>query len=156
MHSPTPMQPHSGMPPFPAPGMPMPGTVKTARVLLFTIGGLNAITGLFLLVAGAAAPAHTHGDEDGSALSPWILLAIGALSVALAAAAVVLAARFRSGGDGVRAGAIAIGALVAANALINLVSGSGGMAGPGIALGSIVVANCLRRDAAAYFNRPRG
>ncbi|MGH4033480.1 hypothetical protein ACQB60_31615 [Actinomycetota bacterium Odt1-20B] len=80
MHSPTPMQPHPGTPPFPEPEMPMPGTVKTARALLFTIGGLNAVAGLLLLIAGAAAA---------------------------------------------------------------------------IALGGILVANCLRRDAAAYFNRPR-
>ncbi|MEU8760165.1 hypothetical protein [Streptomyces sp. NPDC048659] len=132
----------------------MPGILKAARVLLFIIAGLQILAALALFFAGLAVQSGSVDAADIEDLSAPVLFLIATSGLVLAAAAIVIAARFRSGRGGVRAGAIAIGTLVAVNGLVNLFTG-GGFAGPSIALGCVVLVNCLRKPANDYFNRPR-
>ncbi|MER5887497.1 hypothetical protein ABT160_27090 [Streptomyces sp. NPDC001941] len=139
---------------MPGQELPMPGPVKTSRVLLYVIGGLNVLGGVLLLLAGAAQSGELL-EADGEGLSAAGLYLGGLLSLALAGVAIVLAARFRSGRQGVRIGAAVVGGLVAANGLLSAVTGSGGLSVAGIALGGITLVNCLKGEAAGYFGRPR-
>ncbi|MFJ3905406.1 hypothetical protein [Streptomyces sp. NPDC090025] len=154
----TPPQPNT--PPFapvtahPQSDQVMPGSVKTARVLLFIIGGFQTLAAMMLLFAGLAAQSGSVDTADLEGTAALELILIGAVTLVQAAVAVGLAARFRSGRGGVRIGAIVIGGLIAANGLINLFTG-GGLSVPGIALGGLIGVNCRRRNAIAYFNRPR-
>ncbi|MFE4862102.1 hypothetical protein [Streptomyces sp. NPDC056670] len=131
----------------------MPRTVRTARILLYIVGGLNALSGLLVLTAAAAVSTGTVTDPELAHRSAPVLYLLACLTLALGSVATVLAARFRSGRNGVRTGAIAIGALLAVHGLINLLAGQI-VSGPVVALGAFVILNCRAQDAIAYFRRP--
>lgn len=122
----------------------MPGKVKIARRLLFGLGGLQAVAGLFMVGLAAA----------GKGSPPAVTGATGALSLVLGAASLVVAARFASGGPGVRTGAMVIGGFMVVNALVALVMGQA-TGGVGVALGAMLLANCLAKESAEWFRRAR-
>ncbi|MGT2530024.1 hypothetical protein ACU4GG_25185 [Streptomyces nojiriensis] len=143
------------------PGMPMqmPGLLKTSRVLLFIIGGLQILGGLVMGIGGAAvsgSTSSTGGDVVGGFLVIFALVffAFGGL-------AIFLGAKFANGGNGIRITTIIFGALSVLGSLGNFAntgSGtSGGAAGGvvGLAIGGIILASVVTADGAAWFKRPR-
>ncbi|MFF7729651.1 hypothetical protein [Streptomyces sp. NPDC008001] len=127
--------------------MPMPSRVKTARTMLFVLGGLQTLGGVLLTALAAV------GAPDGQELTRGQAYATGVVGLVLGVASFVVASRFRSGGNGVRIAAAVIGGLILANALISLAMGKL-TGGPGLALGALVLVNCLAKESAAWFRRP--
>jgi hypothetical protein len=132
----------------------MPGTVKTARVLLFVVGGLNVLAALLLAVAGAALQSGEVSTADTEGLSGGLLFFMAVISAALAVAAIVIAAKFGKGGNGVRVGAIVVGSLIIASGAVNVATGNAPSI-VGLAIGVLVVVFSAKQDAKMWFNRPR-
>ncbi|WP_217212221.1 hypothetical protein [Streptomyces sp. AC550_RSS872] len=93
-----------------APMTAMPGSVSAARIMLWVIVGLQAI-GVVLMALGAAAAKDLQDSataQESSALqdalgdSQGVLWGYAAFGVAWAIFAVVLATKFKSGGNGAR------------------------------------------------------
>ncbi|WP_424889682.1 hypothetical protein [Streptomyces sp. XH2] len=145
--APAPQGPYA---PYPhAPVAPeMPRTVKNARIGLYVLGGLNAVGGVLMLAVAGIRAAGTAGT------SPAQLYAIGTVALVLSVVAFVVAARFRSGGNGVRIAGAVVGGLVLLNALVSLATGQW-TGGPGLAFGALVMVGCLKKEAADWFTRPR-
>ncbi|MGK5544876.1 hypothetical protein ACSNOH_09095 [Streptomyces sp. URMC 127] len=144
-----PQQPYA---PYPYPQAPvameMPRGVRTARIGLYVLGGLNVLGGVLMLgVAGSGAA----GAGGASAAQ---LVATGSVGLVLSVVAFVVAAKFRSGGNGVRITGAVVGGLVLLNALLALATGQL-TGGPGLAMGALVLVGCLKKEAADWFTRPR-
>ncbi|ARZ67831.1 hypothetical protein M1P56_27570 [Streptomyces sp. HU2014] len=151
MNTPAPGSPYTGptVPaPYPPVPMEMPGGVRTARVCLWVLGGLSTLGGLIFTAVAAFAE---RGDSEFSRAG---LAGIAVLSLVLGVASLVLAAKFRTGGNGVRVGALVVSGVVLLNALVSLASGAV-VGGPGIALGALVLVNCVKKDGVGWFKRPR-
>ncbi|GAA0352250.1 hypothetical protein [Streptomyces blastmyceticus] len=130
--------------------MQMPRAARTTRILLFVIGGLYALVGPVLITVAAAV------DDLGKAdVSRAALYATGTFTLAVGVVAVVVAALFRKGGNGVRVTAMVIGWIMIANAVIALTAGQAGFMA-GFVSGILIVSNCLKKDTVAWFGRPRG
>ncbi|MEU8551498.1 hypothetical protein AB0C81_31755 [Streptomyces roseoverticillatus] len=125
----------------------MPRGVKHARIGLYVLGGLNVLGGVLMLAA-----AGVKGDVDGTSATQ--LYATGTVALVLSVVAFVVAAKFGSGGNGVRITGAVVGGLVLLNALVSLATGQL-TGGPGLAIGALVLVGCLKKEAADWFNRPR-
>ncbi|MET7788653.1 hypothetical protein ABZS93_18880 [Streptomyces sp900116325] len=133
----------------------MPGTVKSARALLLVVGAGNIVASLWLMMAAATLRTGAMGQ-----------LVIGLLLLAalpfgtLAAAAIVIAAKFTTGGHRVRIGAVAVGSLTVVGSSIiagtaisaKLHNGAWGMA---VAVGALVIVLSTRQDTRDWFDRLR-
>ncbi|WP_329380420.1 hypothetical protein OG625_14885 [Streptomyces sp. NBC_01351] len=141
-------------------GMPMqmPGLLKTSRVLLFIIGGLQIIGGLFM---GLGAAALSGSDSTGAAgdVVGGVLVIIGLVVLALGGLAIFLGVKFAKGGNGIRITTIIYGGLSVLGSLANFTNTetAGGPAGGvvGLAIGGIILASVVTADGAAWFKRPR-
>ncbi|MBW5486567.1 hypothetical protein [Streptomyces bambusae] len=153
---------------YPAAPMQMPGLIKTARVLLFIVAGLQilfgVIFGIVLMAASGAAAGTSVSDEAD------FLAGLGGIMVfilfAFAAWAITLGVKFSNGGSGVRVTTIVYAALFIALSLINFLSAlgassQGGGGGPvvgaiiGLSIGGIILASMVNSAAGAWFKRPR-
>lgn len=139
----------------------MPGLMKTARVLLFILAGLQLLFGLIAGIAIAAAQDLSNGvgsgDETDSLaglgfLAAGLLLALGALSI-------FLGVKFKSGGTGIRVTTIIYASLMILGGIVNVVNGGGGSTTFGglisLAIAGIILAAMVNGAASAWFNRPR-
>ncbi|MFC9948182.1 hypothetical protein [Streptomyces pratensis] len=142
---------------FPGGPTEMPGGVKAARVMLFVIAGLQVIGAIFVALAAAAVNAAKEdptlkedvqfqqlADYSGNAL--WGIVVFAILWGVLA---VVLAAKFGKGGNGVRITAIVFGVITAILGIypfivIGLVH---------TVLAILVVVFVAKSDGGAWFNR---
>ncbi|MGW1460992.1 hypothetical protein ACWD6T_22100 [Streptomyces albidoflavus] len=161
-----PGQPGYGYPQQPGyPGVPgmkpeMPGLMKTARVLLFIVAGLQILLGLVLGVAIGAAKDVANGMETSAADG---LVGLGYALVffllALAVLAIVLGVKFSTGGSGIRITTIVYASLMLLGSLSNLFAGEGGSATFGgiiaLAIYGIILAAMVNSQASVWFNRPR-
>ncbi|MEC4015978.1 hypothetical protein [Streptomyces sp. H27-D2] len=145
------------------PGGPMggpqkaPGTVTTARVLLFVLGGLMIIASLALFAVGAAAQnddVQSAFDDQGMAISGGLFIGLGVLVLAIGILEIIVAAKFGKGGNGVRVTAIVIGAILTVGYVVNLFMGNI-VALLGLAASILIIVYCAKADAKAWFNRPR-
>ncbi|MEU2867650.1 hypothetical protein ABZ769_00350 [Streptomyces olivoreticuli] len=128
----------------------MPRGAKATRVLLFVIGGLYALVGPALITVAAAV------DDLGKAdVSRAALYATGTFTLAVGIVALVVAALFRKGRNGIRVTAVVIGGIMVANAVLALAAGQTGFVA-GFVSGILITANCLKKDTVAWFKRPRG
>ncbi|MFD5028760.1 hypothetical protein [Streptomyces sp. NPDC058373] len=164
-----PGQPGYGYPQQPAyPGGPgmnpmkaeMPGLMKTARVLLFVVAGLQILVGLFFGVAVGAAKDVANGMETDAANGLVGLgYALVFILLALAVLAIVLGVKFSTGGSGIRITTIVYASLMLLGSLSNLFAGGGGSATFGgivaLAIYGIILASMVNSQATAWFNRPR-
>lgn len=91
----------------------MPGTVKSARALLLVVGAGNIVAALWLMTAAVTLQTGAMGQ-----LIIGLLLLAALPFGSLAAAAIVIAAKFTTGGHRVRIGAVVVGTLVIAGSLI--------------------------------------
>ncbi|MCX5399233.1 hypothetical protein [Streptomyces sp. NBC_00102] len=142
---------------FPAGPTEMPGGVKAARVMLFVMGGLSVIgTILFALSAVAVSAAKNDASlqedvqfQQLADYSGGVLWAITVFALVWAVFAIVLAAKFRSGGSGLRVTAIVFGAVTAILGiypfvLVGLVY---------TVLAVLVIVFSANGDGSAWFNR---
>ncbi|MFJ8883152.1 hypothetical protein ACIRJR_07045 [Streptomyces sp. NPDC102402] len=147
------------------PGVPteMPGSVKAARIMLYVLGGFQVI-GAIVMVAGGAwlsdqlSDAETSygssSSQDAADISMGIFVVLGILTLGIALWAILTAAKFSSGGNGIRISAIVYGSLVTLFSVISLLT-TNVFALISIALGIMVIVFCARQDGAQWFQRPR-
>uniref|UniRef100_A0AAU2JUR2 Integral membrane protein n=1 Tax=Streptomyces sp. NBC_00049 TaxID=2903617 RepID=A0AAU2JUR2_9ACTN len=148
------------------PGVPMvmPGLLKTSRVLLFIIGGLQLIIGLVAGIGGAALSSSTSSSSASTAgdLAGGILVIVGLFVAAGGVLAIFLGAKFAKGGNGIRITTIVYASLSLLGSLGNFanLSADGAPTGIfggiiGLAIGGVIMASVVSSDGAAWFKRPR-
>ncbi|MFI5620600.1 hypothetical protein [Streptomyces sp. NPDC051567] len=143
---------------FPGAPLRMPGLLRTARVLLFVIGGLQILLGLLMCVGAAVISGSTGTEGIGSGLTGALLVGIGLVLVVSGGLAVFLGAKFANGGNGIRITTIVFGALGGLSSLSNFAGGSSGAAAGGgisVAVSCIILASVVTGPGAAWFKRPR-
>ncbi|MFJ4687703.1 proline-rich domain-containing protein [Streptomyces sp. NPDC091377] len=130
----------------------MPGTVNTARILLWVIVGLQVI-GTALYGFAAVAANSAEDDETLGAIADYpvgLMWGIAFLALAWLVWAAVLATKFNSGGNGVRITILVFGILTAVFALIFTVLGV-----VHIVMGILIAIFAGNANGKAWFNRPR-
>ncbi|GAA1906615.1 hypothetical protein GCM10009716_15720 [Streptomyces sodiiphilus] len=154
--------PPGGMPPggqWGAAPASMPGTVITARVLLFVMGGFWSIGAVALLVLALTvqnAVSSLGGPmEDLGNLTAGLAVFIGLLAAAMAALAIVPAAMFGSGSTGTRVTAIIAASVNTLLAVISLGGDSPVMGLLWLATAVLTIVFCGQRQAGEWFGRPR-
>jgi hypothetical protein len=141
--------------------MEMPGLMKTARVLLFILAGLQLLFGLIAGIAVAAVQDVSNGVGTGD--STDVLAGLGFLIVglllALGALSIFLGVKFKNGGSGIRITTIVYSSIMLLGSLVNIVNGGSGSATFGgllsLAMGGIIFASMVTSTASAWFSRPR-
>ncbi|WP_435974460.1 hypothetical protein [Streptomyces sp. Qhu_M48] len=135
----------------------MPGSVKAARVMLFVIGGLQMI-GVVFGVLGAMGLAAAKDDpqlkedvqfQQIADMSVGAVWGITALILAWGVLAIVLGAKFRSGGNGVRVTALVFGIITAILGLYPFLII--GLAHTVLAI--LIAVFVAKSDGSAWFNR---
>ncbi|MBT3163146.1 hypothetical protein HTV80_08520 [Streptomyces sp. Vc74B-19] len=153
--------------PYGHPGGPvlMPGSVKAARVMLYVLGGFQAIGGLLMVLASSwfadqleelisDDPAFTAEDADTVAsVGAGVMIVLGLIVLAFAVWAILTAAKFATGRGGVRVSAIIYASLVTLFSVINLL-GANVFALISLILGILVIVFCANKNGSYWFNRP--
>ncbi|KOU86722.1 MULTISPECIES: hypothetical protein [Streptomyces] len=105
---------------YPGAHMEMPGGAKAARVILFVVGALQVLGGLFFIIGGAvfAAALSDSGTgysdssaEDAGAIAGTAGVVVGLLFIAFALWPILTAAKLAKGRGGVRVSGIIYGSL---------------------------------------------
>jgi hypothetical protein len=135
--------------------MRMPGTVKTARVLLFVFGGLSTLGALFLFYVAANADNPDVIRDLGGKPDAGQVTAVALLALAVAATAILSASLFGRGAGGVRALAIVAGSLYCLMGLLSL-SGGAPIGILTLAAGILIIVFTANSHGGAWFKRPRG
>ncbi|WP_055715840.1 hypothetical protein [Streptomyces torulosus] len=135
----------------------MPSTVNAARVMLWVIAGLQVI-GVLLYAIGAVAISAASDSAEDPALKDALgdvpvgmMWAIAVFAVGWLVYAIMLAVKFKSGGNGVRVAALVFGIITAVLSiypffLIGLVH---------LVLGILIAVFAGNANGKAWFNRPR-
>jgi hypothetical protein len=137
----------------------MPGLVKTARVLLFIIAGLQLLFGVIVgILAGATQDAsNAFGSGDDSSMATGVIILIALLLLALGSLSIFLGVKFKTGRGGIRVTTIVYSSLRILGSLGNIVNGGGGSGTFGgiisLAFGGIILSAMI--SAGAWFSRPR-
>ncbi|MEU5719544.1 hypothetical protein AB0G71_28005 [Streptomyces sp. NPDC020403] len=144
---------------FPGPPTEMPGGVKAARVMLYVIVGLQVIGAIIFALAAVAVNAARNdetlkedvqfqqlADYSGAAL--W---GIVAFAVLWGVFAVVLAAKFGKGGNGLRITTIVFGVITAILGIYPFIVF--GLVHTVLAI--LIVVFVAKADGGAWFNRQR-
>ncbi|MFJ1566832.1 hypothetical protein ACIOG8_21890 [Streptomyces erythrochromogenes] len=162
---------------YPGAQMEMPGGAKAARVILFIVGALQALGGLFVIIGGAVFAAalsdsSSSSAEDAGAIAGTAGVVVGLLFIGFALWPILTAAKLGKGRGGVRVSGIVYGSLQTLFAvlgiLLNLVAlgasehttGSSGLTAISVlpsvislALGLTIVIGLAK--AGDYFRRPQ-
>lgn len=153
---------------FGYPGGPveMPGTVKAARVMLFVLGGLQALGGLVMMLASAwfadliddeisSDPTISSQDAETVAdIGTGVLIVLGVFVLAFAAWAILTGLKFATGRGGARVSAIIYSSVVVLFSLVSLV-GANVFALISLVLGILIIVFCANRNGSLWFNRPQ-
>ncbi|MFD6940792.1 hypothetical protein ACFWAP_32130 [Streptomyces goshikiensis] len=156
---------------FPGAPAQMPGLMKTARVLLFAIGGFQLLGALLIIVIGALVAGSENSDVTG--MLGGGAAVVGVVLLLFALAPVVLGVRLGKGATPVRVLTAIYGGLGVLGSLVNVatvIAGSSshdgaGSAGPvmaalvgaaiGLTVSGIIFGSMVTGSATAWFNRPR-
>ncbi|MEU9295567.1 hypothetical protein [Streptomyces sp. NPDC048266] len=140
---------------YPGAVMEMPGGVKAARVMMWILGAFNVLGGLAMIGMSFAIDGELEKSGASSAdaaafadLGQGILIGIGIFSLIIGAVGMVLAAKFSSGGSGVRIGTIVYASLTVLFSIFSLPLGI-----VSLVLGILVIVFLAKSDGAAWFNR---
>ncbi|WP_318208774.1 MULTISPECIES: hypothetical protein [unclassified Streptomyces] len=140
---------------YPGMAMEMPGGVKSARVMLWILGAFNVLGGIAAIGLSFAVDSELEKSGASSAdaeafadLGQGILIGAGIVSLIFAVLGMVLAAKFKSGGNGVRIGAIVWAAFAVVFSLFSLPLGI-----VSLALGVLIIVFVAKSDGSAWFNR---
>ncbi|MEU9418294.1 hypothetical protein [Streptomyces sp. NPDC051577] len=159
-----------GAPAYPGgyPGMSveMPGGVKGARIMLYILGGLQALMGVIAMVASAWVAKMITGsaESSGSSLSSTdvdkaaglgagIMIVVGLLILGFALWAILTGAKLGKGRGGVRVSGIVYASVVVLFSLISLLTANV-FALISLVLGILIIVFLAKGDASQYFNRP--
>jgi hypothetical protein len=135
----------------------MPSTVNAARIMLWVIVGLQVI-GVLLYAIGAIGVSAASDSTEDPALAEALgnipvgqMVAIAVFAAAWLVYAIMLAVKFKSGGNGVRVAALVFGIITAILGifpflLIGLVH---------LVLGILIAVFVGNANGKAWFNRPR-
>lgn len=108
-------QAYPGVPGYPGSPMPMPGGVKGARVILFILGGLQALGGLAVGVGGAlfatALSGSSSSASDAGAVAGGVFVIVGIFLVGVSLWPILTAAKLGKGRGGVRVSGIIFGSI---------------------------------------------
>ncbi|WP_405439046.1 hypothetical protein OG373_16370 [Streptomyces avidinii] len=103
---------------YPGAHMEMPGGAKAARVILFIVGALQALGGLFVIIGGAVFAAvlsdsssSSSATEDAGAVAGTAGVVLGLLFIGFALWPILTAAKMGKGRGGVRVSGIIYGSL---------------------------------------------
>jgi hypothetical protein len=134
----------------------MPGGVKAARIMTWIMSGLCLIGGVIFLISGVAINGAQNNTDDSELISAMdlgksIVIGIAVLAFVWCALLAVLAAKFNSGGNGLRVTLIVVGVLTVILAiypftLLGIVH---------LVLSILVIVFVAKSVGAAWFNRPR-
>lgn len=150
---------------FPGGPVEMPGGVKGARIILYILGGLQAVFGLIAIVASAwiadmISGADTSGSlsstdtENAAAFGAGIAIGIGVVTLLFAGWAILTAVKLGKGRSGVRISGIIYGSVTVLFSLINLL-GANVFALISLVLGILIIVFLAKSDASQYFSRPQ-
>ncbi|GAB2987746.1 hypothetical protein GCM10023080_061690 [Streptomyces pseudoechinosporeus] len=151
---------------YPGGPMQMPGSVKSARVMLFVLGGLQALGGVLMMVASAwfadAFEDSVSSDASVSAedadtianVGTGVMIVLGVIVLAFAFWAIFTGMKFSTGRGGVRVSAIVYGSVVTLFSVISLF-GANVFALVSLVLGILIIVFCANKNGGAWFNRPR-
>lgn len=150
---------------FPGGPVEMPGGVKGARVILYILGGLQAVFGLIAIVASAwiadmISDANASGSlsstdtENAAAVGAGLAIGIGVFTLLFAAWAILTAAKLAKGRSGVRISGIVYGSVTVLISLVNLL-GANVFALISLVLGILIIVFLAKSDASQYFSRPQ-
>ncbi|NEB76560.1 hypothetical protein G3I40_15185 [Streptomyces sp. SID14478] len=154
----------AGQQPYDGGPTSMPGGVKAARIMLYVLGGFQAVFGLIMIVASAKVADYIEDnltDSGASAqdvnnvsdFSTGLLIGLGVVTLAFAAWGILTAVKFSSGRGGIRVSAIVYASAVIAISLLNLL-GANLFALISLVLGILIVVFCAKQDGGAWFKRP--
>ncbi|GGQ30631.1 MULTISPECIES: hypothetical protein [Streptomyces] len=162
---------------YPGAHMEMPGGAKAARVILFVMGALQALGGLFVIIGGAVLGAalsdsSSSSAEDVGAVAGTAGVILGLLFIGFALWPILTAAKMGKGRGGVRVSGIIYGSLQTLFAVLGILlnlaalgasehtTGSGGLTVISVlpslislALGLTIVIGLAK--AGDYFRRPQ-
>ncbi|KOU97263.1 MULTISPECIES: hypothetical protein [Streptomyces] len=162
---------------YPGAHMEMPGGAKAARVILFVMGALQALGGLFVIIGGAVLGAalsdsSSSSAEDVGAVAGTAGVILGLLFIGFALWPILTAAKMGKGRGGVRVSGIIYGSLQTLFAVLGILlnlaalgasehtTGSGGLTVVSVlpslislALGLTIVIGLAK--AGDYFRRPQ-
>ncbi|MFC7933527.1 hypothetical protein [Streptomyces cinereoruber] len=148
-----PVSPYGGG--YPGATMEMPGSVKAARVMLWILSAFNLLGGLVVIGLSFAVDSELEKSGASSAdaqafadLGQGILIVAGVISLVFAVFGMVLAAKFKSGGSGVRIGSIVWASIGVLFSLFSLPLGI-----VSVVLGILIIVFVAKSDGAAWFNR---
>ncbi|MFE3072129.1 hypothetical protein [Streptomyces sp. NPDC059247] len=140
---------------LPGAAMQMPGGVKAARVMLWIMGGLNVIGAIGMIALSSAFSSELEKSAGSSAdaetfasLGQGLMIAAAVFSLIIGVIAILLAVKFKSGGNGVRIGAIVYGSVGALFGVFSLPLGL-----VTLALSVLVIVFVAKSDGSAWFNR---
>ncbi|WP_327415892.1 proline-rich domain-containing protein [Streptomyces sp. NBC_01233] len=159
---------------YPGADMEMPGGAKAARVILFVLGGLQALGGLLVIVLGAVfaslfTESSSSSATEAGAIAGGAFVIVGIFFIGLSLWPILTAAKLRKGRTGVRVSGIIFGSLQSLFAGIGLLGNLvilgadeqtpvGGailsllMAAVSLGLGIVVIVGLAK--AGDYFRRP--
>ncbi|SDC72911.1 hypothetical protein [Streptomyces prasinopilosus] len=153
----------------PGPAVTMPGSVTAARVMLFVLGGLQAVSGLLMIVASgwfadyfeemvSSDPALSSdpniSSDDVGAIGAGIMIVLGVIVLGFAFWAILTAVKMASGYGGVRVSAIIYASVVTLFSVISLLTANV-FALISLILGVLIIVFCANRNGSHWFNRPR-
>ncbi len=129
----------------------MPGKVNATRIIMFIMSGIQ----LIVVVIGFVALAAFNDDLNDTGVALGTLYAALAVGLLLAIGAIILAAMFGKGGNGVRIATIVYGALSVLGGVANVFTGSIVTGLLPVLIGVLIIVFMANAQAAAWFNRPR-
>ncbi|MFB6523738.1 hypothetical protein [Streptomyces sp. NPDC056401] len=173
-----PQQAYPGVPGYPGSPMPMPGGVKGARVILFILGGFQALLGLLFAVGGALfATALSESDSSSSSsevgtIAGGFAVIGGIILIGFSLWPILTAAKLGKGRGGVRVSGIIFGSLqtlfAVGSLIINIVTLNGLHESGGapllistipalisLGLGLWILIGLANSAAGEYFRRPQ-
>ncbi|MDT9688735.1 hypothetical protein Q5762_10265 [Streptomyces sp. P9(2023)] len=142
---------------YPGATMEMPGGVKAARVILWIMSGFNVLGAVAMVVMSFAIDSELEKSGATSAdaaafadLGQGLLIGLGIFSLIIGVLGMVLAAKFRSGGTGVRVCTIVYASFMVLFSIFSLPAGL-----ISLALGILIIVFVAKADGAAWFNRQK-
>ncbi|MFD5492387.1 hypothetical protein ACFWH4_05470 [Streptomyces sp. NPDC127091] len=149
----------------PGPVAVMPGSVKAARVMLFVLGGFQALGGLLMMIASAwfaemfedviaDDPSISAEDADTVAgIGAGVMIFFGVIVLAFAFWAIFTGVKMATGRGGVRVSAIVYASFVTLFSVLNLL-GANPFALISLILGILIIVFCANKNGSYWFNRP--
>ncbi|RUQ21923.1 hypothetical protein [Kocuria sp. HSID16901] len=132
-----------------------PKSVKTASVLIFIVGGLTILGGLFGMLGGLAASASTEAADALQGIPPGALIGLGVVDIILGLVLIFAGVAVRKGKNWGRIATLVITILLIISFIVSLIGGNfSGIVG--VVLLIIASVNLWKGEGAAWFKTLQG